>query len=367
MTPSLWQRIRTFLIVTVLALLVWVWADLARPGELPMRDLRLKIELPGHLRLMSPQLPNGQALSINLTLSGPKRELNWLQDEMRAGTWSWQPVLRITEQPDKPYDLAEEINSMPFLRDRWLTAKNVSPRQLTVDVDEWVPVELPVEPNIDRGSLMGGQVRVSPARLRARVPGRFKKEAEGLKLRTYQVALGGLPADRQHDIEARILPVLRHPTRGDIPVDLPQAQSVRVAFTLKTVQPTEASLPNVPIRLAGPAEVLDHYKVDFSGATSEAAELSLLDIGGSKVAALSEVRVKGDPDDVAELLRDRPEFLAYIVVAQEDVKLAATTGTATLRRREVHFKLPKSVQRIKPVWISDVKLQKRPAPTDSPP
>jgi hypothetical protein len=338
MNSSIWQKIRTFLVVSVLAVLVWVWADLAMTTEYDTGPLELVIRLsPEQTRLE----PEGSAY-VRLKLSGPQREIDWLKDEVAAKENPWRPTLEIPESAQGPqeYNLSE-LSSVRDLSRRGLKVEEIQPTKLKVDVDKWEEIVRPIEPDIDRTRLVPGSLQVIPLSAKVRVLSRDKDKAEKLNLRTERIALVNLSEGVPEEATPAIQQTLAHPTAGDIRLQLVDPRKVTVKFTILPL--ATATLENVPIGVAGPPDVMDAYKVVF---------------GDPNEAALRQLKVKGKADVIKTLQEKRPEMLAYIVLSREDAK--RTQQGQTLSPHKVFFSLPEGVELDEqPLDLSSVSLQKR--------
>jgi hypothetical protein len=338
MSSAIWQRLRTFLTVSALAVLVWVWADLAMITEYDTGPLELTITLPEGMALLEPE----GSTYVRLKLSGPQREIDWLKDEIASKQDPWRPELAITESTPGPQEISlSEQFSVRDLKSRGLKAEEILPARLKVDVGRWEEIVRPVEPNIDRTRLIPGSLEVSPPSAKVLVLSRDREKAEKLNLRTEQIALVNRAEGVPHTATPAIQTTLSHPTAGDLPVRLVNQSTVSVRFTILPL--VSGTLENVPISVAGPHDVLETYEIVFTDANE---------------AALRQLKVKGKADAVNALKERRPEMLAYIVITREDVR--RTEQGQTLSSHKVYFTFPEGVEiDEQPLDLSSVSLQKR--------
>jgi len=346
MKSSIWQKLRTFLLVGALAVLVWVWADLAKIGEDETGDLELIVKLPEGMTVVGARRTMNEEWSkkiyVGLRLSGPQRELDWLKSDLEAKRKTWWPQLVIKERTTSPVDieLRDAINTRE-LRNRGLVVRQVEPANIQLDIGEWVTMQRPVEPLlIDEARLLPDSLSYTPQSVRVRVLLRHKSLVEGKVLRTEPIDLRNA-AKGEHEVTSKIILPLDKPSAGESvePVTL------KVRFTVMSSElgTVETPVENVPIGVAGPPEVIDNYKVVFDTPND---------------AVVKQITVRGKADDIKALQDKRPEMLAFIVVEQEDAR--RTELGQTLSPHKVYFHLPEGVQLVKkPDDVPRFSLQKR--------
>lgn len=338
---SIWQKLRTFVMVSALALLVWVWADLAMTDEHPSGPLELIVKLPPGLTVLEPD----GTIYVQFKLSGPKREIDWLRDDLDAKENPWRPEVVIAERKTgrREIDLKVDL-SRRDIESRGLKIEDIRPAKITVDIGEWITITRPVKPNIDETRLAPESLSTTPQSVQIRVLRRYKELIETMNLRTEHISLLGVAEGAAHTKKPAILQTLDHPTAGEITFKLVDKKAVNVRFTvMPTADLSTETLANIPVGVAGPPEVLDQYKVVF---------------GDQNEAVLRQLKIKGKADAIKTLKEKRPEMLAYIILTQEDAK--RTQQGQTLSPHKVQFDLPDGVEIDEhPLDLTSITLKKR--------
>ncbi len=257
-----------------LTVLIWVYADRSGYATRDLGSVSVRIITPPGLsgdyvlRSTEEGLPSGQiTVRVDLTVNGPKSEVDRLERENNNGLFDLQVVL-----PDKlelgsmTLDLAEELQDHSALRRRGLNVVGVSPGETPLEVDRYRDVTLKIALDTGvYGNMLDTQPVLEPREVIARVlEGDLRRIAlpEQLKLfveeeiqtqRARGVGRDGRPFSFKIPLQSNLLGI-----EADFEPD-------EVEATVRLKQLTEIERITVrPLKvMVGTADFFEHYRIEF--------------------------------------------------------------------------------------------------------
>ena len=270
------ERIRTILAVTVLTIVIWVWADLEQTA--PPREVQVPV------KVLVPQDYRVRSISpreVTVKFQGPKGEV----EKLTAAPDQLVCRLELSEQELKGQELSKplSLHATDGFRD-WTGRRVVvldvkaehdghADGDVDVGVDRLVNVEIPVQARVTQKQ--AANIRADPSVVTARVTEADSKRllAAGAATKPYAVAeLDGanLPPDSQVDEPVAL--DLRLGGIDHVTADSFMPKNVRVTATLKSALITKP-LRRIPIHIARLPDSLSRYKIVFQKGTEMAVDL----------------------------------------------------------------------------------------------
>jgi len=252
----MWQKVQTYVFVTLIAVLIWLYAE---GLTLKTWEITPDIEFvppPGQKLLISPARHRIQA-----TIKGPTAQLDEIKKLQEAG-----PIkLELLDDPTnaEPYEqvnLAQELARQPAIARLGVTITDIKPARVRVRVERYVTRTLAIEIGTNSDFEFKGDPTVDPAEATVEVP---MSLAGGIDDDTKVIALlddavlTRLEMDKQH-IEENVPLILPPPLGGEHIIITPQAASVTLTITQKT---STTAPQSVPVLLVAPIAELAKYEV----------------------------------------------------------------------------------------------------------
>jgi len=253
---SLRQKIETLVVVTVITLLVWLYAE--------GRNVTTYTNEPITVRFVS-----GDGEGLTISPEGPQRVLvsfqgsSAMKQALETITAEGPITLPVVEKPNEPSTVQnivmKDALNASVLRDLGIQVTATDPAVLPVTVRRLVSVEMTVKPIVSDGELASAS-SVEPARVRVNVPAPLASMAEELSLiaRVTEQELAGLPANTPRAVNVRL--ELPQPLR-DQPVEL-ATRDAAVTVTVRKQTDTIA-LTSMPIHINAPPLLLRRYRIDL--------------------------------------------------------------------------------------------------------
>lgn len=293
-------RLGSFVTVTAVALLLWLWAA-GRTTEVASISLQARFASgdPGRVAVLP-----GTPFTVELRLRGSRRDL----DEAASRLGGTVVELR-SGAPGVPaaigthvVDLATSIDRSDEVARLGAAVDGANPASATIEIVELVSVEAPVVPDLPGVRLAGG-VAVEPERVAVRLPASLLRRLEGApRIEAYvpPSQSEALRAGRRHAIEVPLR--LPESLEGEAALVSVEPARARLSFTIADRSRT-ATLPLVPVQVAGPPEDLEAFTVTLAD--------------GSEF--LRDVEVRGRADLVRDLEEGRARAIAFIHLSADDL------------------------------------------------
>ncbi len=308
----MWGHIRTIFVVTIVAALVWVFAEADTLREQKAQvALSLRVP-PGEALMMESPAASGplNSVPVEVTLEGSAAQLERVLPVLRSEVIISPGIEGVPKAPGSyDMDIARVLRSLPLLADAGVGVKQSDPAVIALRVDELAEVELPIRvegdgdfrtapvvnppkvtlfapkgeaANLARTS--AATVVLEPSQLTRLVPGRAETLA-GLKVL--------LPREIEGSSRARV-----EPARVDVTV------SVRN-------RTAELIVPRVPVEVRLAPEDLAQWTLDIPE--------------GDRF--LVDVKVIGSPDVLAQIQNRTLPLVGTVSLSYQELEQAVTGPT----------------------------------------
>lgn len=301
------QKIETFIVVTVITALVWLYAE--------GRNVTIYTNEPVPVRFVS-----GDGEGLTISPEGPQRVLisfegsTAMKQALDALTKQGPIDLPVVEQPDAPTAvqnlIMKDVLNESVLRELGIQVTATDPAVIPVTVRRLVSVDMPIEAQVTAAGL-AGRPTVEPARMAVRVPASLASVAEELALiaPVTDADLTGIPANTPRTITVRL--ELPEPLQGQ-PVELPQRNA---AVTLTISKQTDSiTLTSVPIHINAPPLLLEQYRIELPEDT----------------VVLRDVKLTGPADAITEIRENNFRVWAEFRPSADDLNPGVTQASLEL-------------------------------------
>jgi hypothetical protein len=141
---TIWGHIKTFVIVSVVAALIWVFAE---AESLRTRSMQVHISLASGEREQFLQMADGNLDStVQVEIEGSAIAIDEAEATLRKVISVSPGMVGLSPVPgDQVVDLREVLKQHPDLKDLSITVKRVEPSTVRVTVDDLIIREVPVE------------------------------------------------------------------------------------------------------------------------------------------------------------------------------------------------------------------------------
>lgn len=158
------EHLTTFIVVTLVTLTVWLFAEAESLGHQSM-EVRIEIAAPDDSRMVSPAAGWDERATIEV--SGSRSSLEKLRE---AASQPIRVALPVTvDEGDETVDLLAALQEQEALLRAGVTIETVRPGRATVVVKEMTTVQAPIRAELP-GLQVAGAVAVTPDRAEVRLP-----------------------------------------------------------------------------------------------------------------------------------------------------------------------------------------------------
>lgn len=313
------RHLGTILIATLIAVLVWIFAE---AESVKSRELRVEIELqadPGSDRLVTVIDPAFKEI-VDLVLEGSSTELDAAERALRQKRIRLAPGIEgISPEPgEQSVDLRTALRAASGLREAGVTIKRIEPPSVRIEVDSLVTREAAVRVDVGEGELeLPPEVR--PAAVKVVMPGKIAAaltEVPVVQAKLDAAILKPLIPGRREVLAAvplRPTGVLARYDTSRLRIDPP---AVEVAVRLRS-KIDSVTLSTVPVLVRIPPGELAHFDI----AIEEADQL------------VRNVKVSGPADLVDKVRRETVKVVATVTLSFSDLERAAGSSVS----KEVTF------------------------------
>lgn len=306
----MWSRFRTILLVTLVAALVWMFAEadtLREQRATVAVALRVPSGVPQVLEAMTERGPE-RDVTAEVVLEGPAAQLERVMPLLREAVVVSPGMEGVPGTPGTfDIELAQVLRAVPVLADAGVGVKRVEPATVKVRVDELVEVELPVRVEGD-GDFSVAPV-VNPPKVKVFAP---KGEAANLS----SASTAGVTIETQ--ALSRLVPG-RTETLSGLRIELPSeiAGSKRAR-----VEPARADVV-VTVRSRTAEIIVQRVPVHVRVAPGELSAWTI-DIPEQE-RFLIDVKVTGAPDVLAQIANKTLPLVATVALSYDELERAVQT------------------------------------------
>ena len=239
------------LFVTVLAILIWLWAAARTEDELHVNTTIHFSPSEGSISTIDPQ-----SKSVRLTFKGTRSSLNAADEACLDGI-----DLSIAEDDGEiTLDLVSRINGLDAMRETGAEVVGVDPNSITLTVQTMILVEAVVE-QVLPSVTVSGDVIVDPATVTLRIPKQLRSqlpEAVTVSAVVSESVLEQLVPGRMHSEDATIQLPASLVDQGVIV----EPNRVSLSFMIQSKM-DKATLPQVRVLIAGSAEDYSSFSISL--------------------------------------------------------------------------------------------------------
>ncbi|MBU6412415.1 MAG: hypothetical protein KGS45_02990 [Planctomycetes bacterium] len=302
------RHLGTILIATLIAALVWIFAE---AESVRTREIRIEVEVqadPGSDRVVT-VLDGGFKEIVDIVLEGSTTELEGAERLLRQKKIRLAPgVEGISPEPgEQAVDLRTALRAAAGLREAGVTIKSANPSSVRIEVDSMVVREATVRVDVGEGELEASP-EVRPAAVKVIMPSRVAS------------ALTEVPVVTARLDAAMLKPLVpgRREVLGAVPVK-PSGVLSSSAMRLRLDPPAvevavrlrnkidSVTLPTVPVLVRIPPGELSHFDI----AVDEADQL------------VRNVKISGPADLVDKVRREAIKVVATVTLSFSDLEKAA--------------------------------------------
>jgi len=181
-TPSLWAQINTVLLVSFLAILIWL---LAESRMVQTRIVELQIVLvgnsqdPEHIFVVRPLPSQSWSSSIEVELEGSLASLDQASRELRGRVLLLVGDHIPSRIGDHDLDLHATLRDLPALRTHGVSIRSLSKDLARVQVDQIISLDLPVRFDLSSSVALDGPPRAIPQSITVQGPSTLLNTLQG--------------------------------------------------------------------------------------------------------------------------------------------------------------------------------------------
>lgn len=327
----MWTAVRTYALVTIVTLLIWVWAE---NESLTTETLAPRIEF-----LSTPDLvvrvddPAWQGV-VSLRLRGPTAAIDTARRQLAAAVRLAPRETNAGRAGGTTVDLQQALRRFPPLRSLGVAVVEVVPATVRLEVDEIVARRLRVKAE-QKGVELDGEPTLSPDTVEVRLPAQLASSLGGNAAAIAVLDAQEIPRGRDNEpqtvrVAVRLPEGLEGRAAGSVSFEPSEVQA-----TIRLRSRTESwTVPSVPVWVVVPPIEADRW------------DIRLLD------QDIKGVTVTG-PRELIAAMRDggpgssRPR--AYVVLSSDDLERRIETKTAvfSLTPSQLQFAAGETTVRLK--------------------
>lgn len=350
--PTLWSRIRTLVLVTFLALLVWL---LAESRMVQTRTVELQLVLvgnnqdPAHQFVVRPAPNQIWDSFIELDLEGSLASLDQASRDLRGRVQLIVGDHIPTRTGTHDLDLRALLRQLPALRSHGVTIRALSKDIATVQVDEILSIELPVRVDLPSSVALDGPERAIPPTVTITGPSSQILTLEGREV--FATPTPGL---------IRALTPDRNQTIPNVAVSLPSflTDTATAPGWAPTVSPARVDV-RLTIRSLTQTTTIDRLPIQILLAPGEVGRWNVTLNPGSE--DLVSIQISGPTEALAAINDGTIVPSAVLSLSYQDLERAITTKQIAL------LGLPGGVEIISQLPEIGFTVSPALAPTQEPP
>ena len=257
--PRMRDQILNFVAVTLVALLIWIWAaGETRETQTAFLELNFTGPTNDSMRISPKELP-----PIRMYLRGPRRALEDAIDRLR------KPITLIAGTLGVPSDAGSHELDLTTIGQNLIddmglpvSVTGSDPTDATISIEPLTTVTVAVDPVLPKGVRTSGRIEVKPETATIVVPASLAN-SDDLRLEAQLSAsdLEGRQTGRRHELEIPLsLPASS--TASDSIVKI-NPRTVEVRLTLDANETELALSTPVPVQIAGPPSELESMLVEI--------------------------------------------------------------------------------------------------------
>jgi len=303
------RHLGTILIATLIAALVWIFAE---AESVKSRELRIEVDIqadPGSDRVVTVTDPGFKDI-VDLVLEGSNTELDAAERSLRKKRIRLSPgVEGFSPEPgEQSIDLRTALRAAGGLREAGVTIKRIEPPNVRLEVDALIAREAAVRVDVGEGELEG-PAEVRPGVVKVIMPGKIAAaltEVPVVSARLDAPLLKPLVPGRREILNAVPLRATGELARVDTTRLRMDPPAVEVAVRLRS-KIDSVTLPTVPVLVRMPPGELAHFDISIEDADQ----------------LVRNVKVSGPADVVDKVRRETFKIVATVTLSFSDLERAA--------------------------------------------
>ncbi len=286
------DRFGTYAVVTVVAVLIWVWAAMETRDQ-DVASFRIEL-VPAAGQVITPS-----EVTVRVQMEGSKLALERALQLAARGKVQLTAGNELPSQPGVHLTaLLKALEENAAIIDTGVSLVSVDPIDKEIEIDTLIDVTLPVKAVLP-GVEVEGVVTVKPEQVVVTLPSRLRERAGDtlqVEARVLQQRLDRLPPGVVRKITVKL----------SLPARLAGEQSVTIEPSNATIEFTvksrikETTLPTVRVQIAGPPEDHDEYRIEIENPT------------------LADVTIKADGELISQIERNQAVVVAMVHLSQRE-------------------------------------------------
>ncbi len=255
--PKLLTKLRNLPLTIVLTILIWMYAEaqnVTSKDNLPITIRVTPFANDEVLRLVDP-MDGKFRISVGGKQASVDRVANGRQEELAS--MDFTPAHRLPLGQKVTVDSVAVLNALPYFQRNGLTVTSASPAQIRLDVEPQVLVRKAI---IFRGNL---PVKITPDHADVLMPQSVRDSVGEGHINVYARPLrelDTLPRQVEQTIAAQLIVEGPAPTDDRVVVS---PQQVTLTLTIPQQREQSVEVPEVPVRIAAPPELLARYTIEI--------------------------------------------------------------------------------------------------------
>lgn len=306
-TPrKIWQGIRTVVVVTLVAGLVWLYAESENVRSHAL-DVEVQFVAPADRPLV---IKPSEPVRVRVIMRSAAGKFAEVERQVRSGPVRVVVRDKADGRPQQIVSLREQLAASAPLSALGVTVTEVQPSMIEVSVEPFQKVSLDVAVVTD-GVQLAGPAVVDQKQITVDVPASLAKSLTDAKAiaRLDAKTLSQLEVNVPHQVDAAI--ELPEPLRGT--GYTPSVSRVKVTLTVRKQADTFTVPYAVPVLVQGPPTELGTYSVVFSEETR----------------FLRDVALTGPSDVIDRIRKGEIKVVAYVPLTVDDLERAAGKDAVT--------------------------------------
>ncbi len=166
-------------VVVFLTALIWVWADLAKTGELPVQNVIISVTKSVDPALLISLDGKPQLFLEQLVLSGPTSKIAEAKKKLDEGSlemiFFYEPSAKAVESGGEDFNVLDYLRQDPTIKDLGLAVKSCQPATAKVAISKLVKKSLKVRCLDENGKVLDN-IAVEPTSVNMYVPADWEGE-----------------------------------------------------------------------------------------------------------------------------------------------------------------------------------------------
>jgi len=319
----MWDKIREYGFVTIIALLVWLYAEGENVTNAE-RDIEVEF-VPASNNLVVDDTESEDE-RVSVLFRGNSGQLNDLKELLHEG--AIQIEMNAGEEARQQVTLRDRLADHPKIVEVGVSVLETRPETLNVTVERLVKLDIPVTV-VATGETQLRDVTVTPEKVSVRLPASTAEalgESPRAEARVTEALIEGLPVNQQHSLAgvAIVLPDLT--TTSNVTLTPAAAD---VTCTIKKLA-KDLLLPAVSVRIVAPVAELARYDVQPA---SEEDQL------------VRDIKISGPNDLIDQIESRQVKVWADLQLQSEDLAQAVAKESVSI---VPHIHLPAGVTLVEP-------------------